>query len=236
MFTGIVPCTGRVTAIEPGPAATRLTVEPGGPLDGETRPPRLGDSIALAGVCLTVAELDGRSLRFDLVPETLRCTKLGRLAVGDRVNLEPAVAPHQPLGGHFMQGHVDALAQVLDLASAGEETRLSIALSEALRDYVTPKGSIAIDGVSLTVAAVRDDRFEIALIPTTLEHTTLGELAAGDAVNIETDMITRAVVQWLGNHPAAAPNAGAEDTSGAGVESAPLSRRTLEDAGFADMS
>jgi riboflavin synthase len=224
MFTGIVQTIGRITSLEPGEVATRLTIALAGELAGETRPPRVGDSIALAGVCLTVADLTEGALHFDVVPETLRCTKLGKLRVGDAINLEPAVAPNQPLGGHFMQGHVDALGQVLALDQAGDETRLAIELDDALRDYITPKGSIAIDGVSLTVATVKPDRFEIALIPTTLEHTTLGQLKADDVVNLETDMIARTVVQWLERHGGVRASAGETVT-----------RRLLEQTGFNDM-
>jgi riboflavin synthase len=221
MFTGIVQCTGRVTAMAPGEQAQRLGIEPAGELANETRPPRVGDSISVSGVCLTVAASDQQRLDFDVVPETLRCTKLGDLQTGDRVNLEPAVAPNQPMGGHFMQGHVDALRTVRAMEQAGEETRLKIELDPEMLDYITAKGSIAIDGVSLTIAAAHEAEIEIALIPTTLEHTTLGDLDAGQKVNIETDMIARTVVQWLQRHG-----------PGAGKGSEAVTRQMLDDAGF----
>lgn len=221
MFTGIVQCTGRVTAMAPGEQAQRLGIEPAGELANETRPPRVGDSISVSGVCLTVAASDQQRLDFDVVPETLRCTKLGDLQTGDRVNLEPAVAPNQPMGGHFMQGHVDALRTVRAMEQAGEETRLKIELDPEMLDYITAKGSIAIDGVSLTIAAAHEAEIEIALIPTTLEHTTLGDLDAGQKVNIETDMIARTVVQWLQRHGPGAAKGGEAVT-----------RQMLDDAGF----
>jgi len=224
MFTGIVQNVGRVAALEAGDAATRLTLEPGGDLAAETRPPREGDSLSVAGVCLTVAALDpGGRLSFDVVPETLRCTKLGDLRPGDEVNLEPAVAPHQPMGGHFMQGHVDTMSEVIELRHADEEVRLAVGLDASLRELVTPKGSIAIDGVSLTIAAVSHDRFEIALIPSTLEWTTLGQLQAGDRVNVESDIIARTVVQWLERHASASASAARSES---------VTRELLDDAGF----
>jgi riboflavin synthase alpha subunit len=234
MFTGIVPCTGRILkmATTTGPSLLWLTSQ--GDLAGEARPPRQGDSIAVSGVCLTIAEIgqDG-ALAFDVVPETLRQTKLGDLHTDDIVNLEPAVAPTQPLGGHFMQGHVDGLGHVTEFAEQGGEHRLMVNAPSELADYLTPKGSIAIDGVSLTLATVDGCRFEIALIPTTLELTSLGQLQAGDRVNLETDIIARTTVDWLRTHFGQAT---ADAGAGGARPSSTVTRQLLEQAGFDESS
>jgi riboflavin synthase alpha subunit len=200
MFTGLVQTVGRVASVEPTEAGVRLVVDAGGWAPDGGRPVVAGDSIAISGVCLTVAEEpaahDGR-LVFDAVSETLRRTTLGGLAVGDPVHLEPALAAGQPMGGHVVQGHVDATGQVLAVQDRAADWRLTVATPEPLRPWVIPKGSITIDGVSLTVADREPDRFTVALIPTTLDRTALGRLVAGDQVNLEADMLVKAVVQRL---------------------------------------
>jgi len=187
VFTGIVRERGRVAAAERNGDGLRLRVE--APETASTAAP--GDSVSVSGVCLTVTAATNGSLAFDAVPETIARTNLGRLAAGSRVNLEPALRAGEPLGGHFVQGHVDGTARVERLEPEGAGARLTLALPPELLRYCVEKGSIALDGVSLTIAALRDDGVEIALVPFTLEHTTLGALGAGDEVNVEVDLLAK---------------------------------------------
>jgi len=150
-----------------------------------------GDSVSVSGVCLTVTAATNGSLAFDAVPETIARTNLGRLAAGSRVNLEPALSAGEPLGGHFVQGHVDGTARVGRLEPEGAGARLTLALPPDLLRYCVEKGSIALDGVSLTIAALRSDGIEIALVPFTLEHTTLAAAAPGDELNVEVDLLAK---------------------------------------------
>jgi riboflavin synthase len=191
MFTGIVEGTGRVVtlAVAPGGAGARLEVEapwPAGTLAA-------GDSVAVDGCCLTVAAATPTGFAADLVAETLRRTALGRLAAGDRVNLERPLALGGRLGGHLVQGHVDGVARVLERQAAGEGRELRVELPEALARYVVEKGSIAVDGVSLTVAGVGQGWFAVALVPHTLATTTLGERGPGDPVHLEVDVVAKYV-------------------------------------------
>jgi riboflavin synthase len=155
----------------------------------------LGESIACSGCCLTVAERGGGTVSFDAVPETLARTTLGSWRPGTRVNLERALALGDRLGGHLVQGHVDAVGEVLARAAEGQGVRLTLSLPVAIAPLVAEKGSIAVDGVSLTVARVGRDRLEVALIPETLVRTTLGEAAAGTRVNLEADVVARHVAR-----------------------------------------
>lgn len=186
MFTGIVEELGTVVAVEPGAEGSRLTVS--GPL--VTSDARHGDSIAVNGVCLTVVEVSAGEFTVDMVTETLRRSSLRGGVVGDRVNLERALAASDRLGGHIVQGHVDGTAVVRGTDSDGI-TRFE--LPQRLSRYVVEKGSITVDGVSLTVAALGEDEFGVALIPTTCELTTLGDRADGDTVNIEVDVLAKYV-------------------------------------------
>ncbi len=203
MFTGLVQAVGKFVQVEPRPAGARLLIDP---LDW-SHTPAAGDSICVSGCCLTVASPPSSSpagsrtpLAFDLVHETLRLTTLGRLARGSPVNLEHAVTPTTLMGGHVVQGHVDGVGEVTHIRNDGEY-RLRILPPGGARggliQSIVPKGSIAVDGVSLTIASVGEGTFEVALIPTTLERTTLGRLRAGDGVNLETDLIAKTVVHWL---------------------------------------
>jgi len=187
MFTGIVRERGRVLAAERNGAGIRLRIEAEATA-GDAAP---GDSVAVAGCCLTVTSAAGGALEFDAVPETVARTTLGRLERGAAVNLEPALRAGEPLGGHLVQGHVDAIAHVEALEPEGGGARLRLALAPELLRYCVEKGSLAVDGVSLTIAALRDDGVELALVPFTLEHTTLGELAPGDQVNVEVDLLAK---------------------------------------------
>jgi riboflavin synthase len=177
MFTGIVRERGRVVSFD----GSRQIVETGTEAD-------LGDSVAIAGVCLTVVARDNGNLAFDVVPETLVRTTLGDLTAGDEVNVEPSLRVGDPLGGHIVQGHVDGIG------SLRERTDLTWfdAPTEIVR-YCAEKGSIAVDGTSLTVAATDEGGFAVALVPHTLEATTLGLLAPGDAVNLEVDVLAKYV-------------------------------------------
>ena len=189
MFTGIVREVGTVDSFD----GSRLVVA--GP--ETTVGVALGDSVAVAGVCLTVVEAEEGRLAFDVVPETLARTVLGRLEPGDSVNLETALRVGDPLGGHVVQGHVDAVGHVRSLEPEEESRRVWVDAPESVVRYCLEKGSIAVDGVSLTVAALDDDGFEVALIPHTLEVTTLGRLEPGDQVNLETDVLAKVVERLL---------------------------------------
>jgi len=187
VFTGIVRERGRVVAAEPNGDGLRLRVE--APETASAAAP--GDSVAVSGCCLTVTAVTNGSLAFDAVPETIARTNLGRLAAGAEVNIEPALRAGEPLGGHFVQGHVDGTARVERLDPEGDGARLALALPPSLLRYCVEKGSVAVDGVSLTIAALRDDGIEIALVPFTLEHTTLGAAASGEELNVEVDLLAK---------------------------------------------
>jgi len=176
-----------VVAAEPNGDGLRLRVE--APETASAAAP--GDSVAVSGCCLTVTAVTNGSLAFDAVPETIARTNLGRLAAGAEVNIEPALRAGEPLGGHFVQGHVDGTARVERLDPEGDGARLALALPPSLLRYCVEKGSVAVDGVSLTIAALRDDGIEIALVPFTLEHTTLGAAAPGEELNVEVDLLAK---------------------------------------------
>jgi riboflavin synthase len=188
MFTGIVQAVGTIARREPRGGDARLVVDAGAwPLEGVA----VGDSIAVSGVCLTVVAREGATLAFDLSNETLARTTLGAKREGARVNLEPALRLADRLGGHLVSGHVDATAGVLAIEPDARAQRWRFALPAALARYVAPKGSIAIDGTSLTVNAVEHGAFEVALIPHTLAATTFGATRVGDEVNLEVDLVAR---------------------------------------------
>jgi len=190
MFTGIVETTGQIARIEPRGGDVRLVIDAGAlGLDDVA----IGDSIAVSGVCLTAIEIDGNTFAVDVSTETLSRTSLGALGVGARVNLEKALRLSDRLGGHLVSGHVDGLARVVSVEADARSQRWTFELPPELARYAAPKGSIAIDGVSLTVNEVDGARFGVNLIPHTIDVTTLGDRKAGDAVNIEVDMIMRYV-------------------------------------------
>lgn len=193
MFTGLVEEKGSVLVVEPRPDGRRLWI--GGKQVLEDA--RVGDSIAVSGVCLTVVERRADSFAVEMVPETLRRTTLGALAAGDPVNLERAMRLDQRLGGHLVQGHVDGVAEVLRIEPEGEGRRLALELPQSLARFVAEKGSIAIDGVSLTVAACTGRRCELALIPHTLAVTTAGDYRPGRQVNVEVDLMARYAARLL---------------------------------------
>ena len=191
MFTGIVQSIGRIVAAAPRADGLRLAVDVGALDIGEVR---VGDSIAVAGCCLTVVEKTGQQLSFDVSAETLACT--ARLDRPGRVNLELSLRLSDRLGGHLVSGHVDGVGVVARVDAVGDgSTRLDVDAPAALARFIAPKGSIAIDGVSLTVNDVTGPRFAVNLIPHTLAVTTLGELAPGARVNLEVDVIARYVAR-----------------------------------------
>jgi riboflavin synthase len=187
MFTGLIADLGRVVRVSPGPGASRLAIESDLPVARMTD----GESVAVDGVCLTVAQRKGRIFEADAVAETLKRTTLGSLRAGARVHLERSLAVGDRLGGHLVQGHVDAVAKVVSIKRRGADVRLAVTLPASLRGFVALKGSIALQGVSLTVSAATARTLEVALIPETLTRTTLGGLKPGDGVNVEVDLIAR---------------------------------------------
>jgi riboflavin synthase alpha subunit len=186
MFTGIIRERGRVVSAERNGGGLRLRIAA-----PTTAKAALGDSVAVSGCCLTVTVADGGTLEFDAVPETIQRTTLGGLVQGAEVNLEPALRAGEPLGGHFVQGHVDGRGRVGAFDREGEGARLRLELQPELLRYCVEKGSIAVDGVSLTIAALLGDGVEVALVPFTLAHTTLGALAPGAEVNVEVDLLAK---------------------------------------------
>lgn len=217
MFTGIVATVGRIARIEPQGQAMRLGLDSGTlALDDVA----LGDSIAVSGPCLTVVSLGRGGFEVDVSVETLARTTLGCKRVGDKVNLEKALRLSDRLGGHLVSGHVDGLGQVTRREPRGEYLRFVLAVTADLARYLAFKGSVTIDGVSLTVNDAGEDWFEVLTIPHTLERTTLGELAVGDKANIEVDLIARYIEKLLRG-------------GGAGAGSG-LSLAQLAEAGFTD--
>ena len=188
MFTGLVAGTGAVGAVEPTADGARLEVRSS--LARELEP---GDSVAVSGVCLTAAEASREAFRVDLSAETLARSSLGALAVGEVVNLELPLRAGDRLGGHIVQGHVDGRGTVESVASEGLARRVSFGADAGVCRYVVDKGSVAIDGVSLTAVDAGDEGFAVALIPETLARTTLGGLEPGDSVNIEVDVLAKYV-------------------------------------------
>jgi riboflavin synthase len=191
MFTGIVEKTSRVVGVVEGPGFWRLT------LASNWTDVRNGESIAVNGCCLTVAEIMPAELGFDVITETLAKTNLGLLKAGDHVHVERSLRAGDRIDGHFVQGHVDGTAALIERVDSEKEVRLVLQSPLPLAKYLVPKGSAAIDGVSLTIAAVEGTRFEVALIPTTLNVTTLGSREIGWPFNLETDILSKTIVSWL---------------------------------------
>jgi len=186
MFTGIVREIGTVQGIERSQEGARVRVAAA--LSAELS---AGDSVSVSGACLTVSAQSDGAFEADVMNPTLSLTTLGRLEPGERVNLEAPLRAGEPLGGHLVQGHVDGVSEVTAMSDDGFARRVRISTPAGLRRYLVERGSVTVDGVSLTVAATDGEGFEVALIPETLERTTLGELREGSAVNLETDVIAR---------------------------------------------
>ena len=193
MFTGLVETLGTVTALAPIGPGVRLTVRSALAADGT----HVGDSIAINGCCLTVVQARGDELSFEAGSETLRRTNLGRLSVGSGVNLERSLSVGDSLGGHYVTGHIDAVGTLDARRDEGDWSFFWFRVPRELTRQMASKGSIAVDGVSLTLVEVEAERFSVALIPHTLAATTLGKLAVGDIVNIETDVLAKYVERQL---------------------------------------
>ena len=190
MFTGLVEAVGELVARDATPAGFRLRV--GTPLATELGD---GDSIAVNGVCLTVVAADARGFHADIGPETARVTTLGTVAQGAPLNLERPLRADSRFGGHFVQGHVDSIAVVEELRPDADFQWLTVGFPESLAAYIVHKGSIALDGISLTVAALRQHSFDVQVVPFTIEHTNIRRMRAGDRVNLECDMVGKYVVR-----------------------------------------
>jgi len=189
MFTGLIETTGEIAARTPTTGGQRVSVR--SPLTAELK---LGDSVAVNGVCLTVVQADA-AFHADVGPETLRVTTLGSLESGALVNLERPLRGDGRMGGHFVQGHVDAVGQIADLRPESDFLWLTVSFPRELARYMVLKGSIAVDGISLTVAGLAGDRFDVQLVPFTVEHTNLKRARIGDRVNLECDMIGKYVAR-----------------------------------------
>lgn len=196
MFTGLVEEVGRVDKLEQLTDAVRLTVH--GPLVTSDAVP--GDSIAVDGVCLTVVDKLPEGFTADVMQETLNRSRLGSYEVGSRVNLERSLAAGARLGGHIVQGHVDGVGELISRAPSEHWEVLRFSLPANLARYVVEKGSIAINGTSLTVSAVGEDFLEVSLIPTTLADTTFGDMVVGDPVNLEVDVVAKYVEKMVGGY------------------------------------
>jgi riboflavin synthase len=194
MFTGIVETTGKVTRIDRLSESVRLSIAAGRVSEDVA----LGDSIAVNGVCLTVVSIDAPELVFDAVYETLRRTTLGSLAVGDVVNLERAMVANGRFGGHIVQGHVDGVGRIASMRPVGNAWQVFIDVDPNLMRYIVEKGSICIDGISLTVADAGGASFSVSVIPHTWENTTLSTRRAGDSLNIECDIIGKYIERLMG--------------------------------------
>lgn len=195
MFTGLVEGQGILQLLTQEPDGLRLTIDPGDAFAANET--ALGDSISICGCCLTVVKQDGNLLDFQAGTETLSKTSLGGLAVGDRVNLERALAVGARLGGHFVQGHVDGVGTVDLIDRSGDWVDMWFRVPPEMTRLMVPKGSIAVDGISLTLVNVEADRFSVALIPHTLEVTTLGRRAVGDSINLELDVLGKYVARLI---------------------------------------
>ena len=192
MFTGLIEAVGEVAQVEPAPAGVRLSVATA--LAPELSP---GDSLAVNGVCLTIVSTAGRLAFMDVSPETCRVTTIGGLGSGALVNLERPLAANARLGGHFVQGHVDATGTIASIQEQGDSYWLSVRYPADLAPYLVRKGSIAVDGISLTVAGLGDQRFDVQIIPYTWQHTNLHAAGPGTRVNLESDILGKYLVRAL---------------------------------------
>ncbi len=193
MFTGLIEAICRVKSVRRSRGGLLLTIDLGKPADES----KIGDSIAINGVCLTVARLDGGLATFDISSETLTKSNLGKLKSSSPVNVELALKATGRFGGHFVQGHIDGAATIKAINKQGQFADIKFAAGAELLDQMVVKGSVAVDGISLTIASMNKNSFSVAIIPETLKKTTLGEAKIGDAVNIETDIIVKTVKKQL---------------------------------------
>jgi len=193
MFTGIIEAICKVTSVRPAAGGMLLTID----LADLAEESKVGDSIAINGACLTIARLDGNLASFDISPETLAKTSLGKLNPSSQVNVELAMKATDRFGGHFVQGHIDGTATIKAIERKGDFADMKFAAAPELLDSMVVKGSVAVDGISLTVAGMDKDSFTVAIIPQTLKKTTLGSAKIGDLVNIETDIIVKTIKKQL---------------------------------------
>lgn len=191
MFTGIVECTSEVLSVHDHPGGRRLVIR------NAWNDLHVGESIACNGCCLTVSHLENGQVHFDCIRETLNKTNLGLIQVGDRINIERSLRAGARIDGHFVQGHVDGTGVLVQRIASDIEWRYVIEAPQHLTKYLMPKGSICVDGISLTIAALSGRRFEVALIPTTLQITSIGSRQIGWAFNLECDMISKQIVTFL---------------------------------------
>jgi riboflavin synthase len=194
MFTGLIQDVGKVQAVEPAGGGVRLTVSTRLDLGSV----KVGDSVAVDGVCLTVVRLSGTTFTVEVSPETLRRSTLAAVKQNHPVNLETALKLSDPLGGHLVSGHVDGMGEILEVEPEGNSWRYRFRVPREIGRYLVEKGSVAVDGVSLTVAECGDEDFSVTLIPHTAQSTTLGKKRAGDRVNLENDIIAKYVEKFLG--------------------------------------
>ena len=193
MFTGLVEEMGTIASISQSRGARNFTIN----ADIVLSDLKIDDSVAIDGTCLTVIELTGKGFAVEAVEQTLKMTTLGSFRIGQNVNLERALRADARLGGHFVQGHVDGVGEVIKWQEQQGGKKITIKLDKELMKYIIPKGSITVNGCSLTVASIQGNSIDIALIPHTLEVTTLGRLTAGDKVNIETDMLGKYAYKYM---------------------------------------
>ncbi|MBF0505381.1 MAG: riboflavin synthase [Nitrospirae bacterium] len=193
MFTGIIVELGEIASVEKGTASSRLSVAAG----DIVRDAAIGDSIAVNGICLTVTAADKNILFFDVSYETLKSTNLESLKKGDRVNLEPSLTPNSKMGGHFVTGHIEGAGKIRSKTVSGNAVRIEIEAPAGILKYLVEKGSVAVDGISLTVVDVFKDAFSIVIIPHTAKSTTLGFKGAGSTVNLEPDILAKYVAKFV---------------------------------------
>ncbi len=193
MFTGIIVEMGEITAMERKGGVVQLSLNSREVI----KDARIGDSICVNGTCLTIVEIKGNTMRFDLSDETIKSTNLGRLKPGDHVNLEPSLGPASRLGGHFVSGHVDDIGRISSKIGVGDVFKIEVESPKKIIDFLVEKGSVAIDGISLTVIDILKNSFTAVIIPHTARLTTLGFKGPGDTVNIEVDIIGKYVAKFL---------------------------------------
>lgn len=194
MFTGIIVEMGEITSMQKKGGIVHLFLNSSEVL----RDAKIGDSISVNGTCLTLVEIKGNTMRFDLSEETLRSSNLGLLQRGDRVNLEPSLRPDSKLGGHFVSGHVDDIGSIKSKTKIGDTFKVEIEVPDRILNFLIGKGSVAVDGISLTVVDILKRSFTVMIIPHTAKLTTLGFKGPGDTVNVEIDMIGKYVAKFLG--------------------------------------
>lgn len=193
MFTGIIQNIGKINGVEKKGKSAKIIIE----RESLLADIKVGDSVAVDGVCLTVVEFSQSMIKTDVSEETLRLTTLGTMKTGDKVNLEKSLTPSTPLGGHFVTGHIDGVGNIARKAAEGEFATIDFNIPNELQNQIVKKGSVAVDGISLTVAEVLEDGFRVAIIPHSMKITTLSVKKVGDKVNIETDIIAKYVQRFL---------------------------------------